>query len=141
MFFSSNLWSMLVGYHSQHDSIKFGYRLERKIEKSNNHAIFWKHATTYCSNMLTSKFFFLIMWKWWTIFFIKKKLCTCHKVENWTQKKIYAHQYQIDKFCNIIFLGLRIYLWKESCLFVTLRSPNSQHLLPCYRYHWKVLNK
>jgi hypothetical protein len=40
----------------QEDLAKFGYTSERKVEKFKNHALkFWRNATTYCLNMVTSQ--------------------------------------------------------------------------------------
>jgi hypothetical protein len=47
--------SMLAIIHVCEDLAKFGYMLERKVEKFRNHAIFWQHTRAYCLNLSISK--------------------------------------------------------------------------------------
>jgi hypothetical protein len=49
----SNPWGRWVGDHAKEGLAKFGYRLERQVEKFRNPATCWQNATTYCLNMVT----------------------------------------------------------------------------------------
>jgi hypothetical protein len=48
----SNPWGRWVGDHAKEGLAKFGYRLERQVEKFRNPATCWQHARTYCLNMV-----------------------------------------------------------------------------------------
>jgi hypothetical protein len=48
------------GDHPQEELAKFGYRSERKVEKSKNPAIIWQPAETYCPNMAISEIVTLV---------------------------------------------------------------------------------
>jgi hypothetical protein len=56
-FFFPNLGGRWVGIHPQEDLARFGYTSDRTVEKFRFDAIVWRHATTYCLNMATSKRF------------------------------------------------------------------------------------
>jgi len=47
--------SKLAIIHVCEDLAKFGYILERKVEKFRNHAIFWQHTRAYYTNLSISK--------------------------------------------------------------------------------------
>ncbi len=55
VFVFSKLWSMWVGDGPKEDLIKFGSKLESKVENFKNHDICWWHARTYCLNITNSK--------------------------------------------------------------------------------------
>jgi len=52
-FFISILWHSHTGDRPQEKLAKFGYRLEGKVEKLKNPAIFWWHVGTYLSKYVT----------------------------------------------------------------------------------------
>ncbi len=55
----SNLWGRQVGDHPHDDIMKFGYKLERKVEKLRIPPLFWQHSWT-SLNMVTLEFFFIV---------------------------------------------------------------------------------
>jgi hypothetical protein len=77
-FFFPNLGGGWVGIHPQEDLARFGYTSDRTVEKFYFHAIVWRHATSYCLNMATSKRFSSQCGDAGP-FFPKKSLCTCRK--------------------------------------------------------------
>jgi hypothetical protein len=44
--------SKLAIIHVCEDLAKFGYMLERKVEKFRKHALFWQHTRAYCVAIL-----------------------------------------------------------------------------------------
>jgi hypothetical protein len=49
--------SKLAIIHVCEDLAKFGYILERKVEKIKVPLVFWQHFGNYCLNMVTSELF------------------------------------------------------------------------------------
>jgi hypothetical protein len=56
-FVFSNLWGRWIGDRPKGGLAKYGYRLERKVEKFRNPATCWWHAITFSKNMATWAFF------------------------------------------------------------------------------------